>query len=79
MKILKSYEDQHYGNDCMIYEEVALIESSNSYMILKVTTYKGWMGTESRYEEYQYDSYSEACKKYDDLEKEIKRWSGNLK
>ena len=74
MKILKSYEDQYMGNDCMIYEEIALIESSSSYIILKVTTYKGWMGTEPRYEEYQYSCYSEACEKYDELEKEIKRY-----
>lgn len=74
MKILKTYEDQHTGNDCMIDEEIALIETSRSYLVLQMTTYRGWMGTESRYEEYQYSSYSEACEKYDELEKEIKRW-----
>ena len=74
MKILKNYEDNHYGNDCLIEEELALIECSSSYLVLYVTTYKGWMGTEPRYEEYQYNSYSEASEKYDKLEKEIKRY-----
>ena len=73
MKILKSYEDTHYGNDCLIDKELALIECLQSYIILNITTYKGWMGTEPRYEEYQYNSYSEACEKYDELEKEIRR------
>ena len=74
MKIIKSYEDQRYGNDCMIDEEVALIESSSSYLVLHATTYRGWMGTEPRFEEYQCSSYSEACEKYDEIEKEIKRY-----
>lgn len=74
MKILKSYEDQHMGNDCLIDEELALIECLNSYTVLHITTYKGWMGTERRYDEYECSSYSEACEKYDELEKEIKRW-----
>ena len=74
MKILKSYEDHHYGNDCMIDEEVALIESSSSYLVLHATTYRGWMGTEPRFEEYQYSDYSEAAQKYEDIEKEIRRY-----
>lgn len=74
MKILKSCEDTHYGNDCLIDKELGLIEFLNSYVVLNVTTYKGWMGTEPRYEEYQYTSYSEACEKYDELEKELRRW-----
>lgn len=73
MKILKSYEDGYSGNDCWIDDEVALIECSRSYLVLHATTYRGWMGTEPRYEEYQYDSHSEARDKYDELEKEIKR------
>lgn len=73
MKILKSYEESHTGNDCLIEEEVALIECSSSYLVLSVTTYQGWMGTKPTYEEYQYNSYSEACEKYNKLEKEIKR------
>ena len=74
MKILKSYEDQHYGNDCMIDEEIALIECSSSYLVLHATTYRGWMGTQPRYEEYQYSDYSEAAQKYEDIEKEIRRY-----
>ena len=74
MKIIKSYEDNHYGNDCVIDEEVSLIECSSSYLVLHATTYKGWMGTEPRYEEYQYSDYSEAAQKYEDIEKEIRRY-----
>lgn len=73
MKILKSYEDTHYGNDCLIDKELALIECSSSYLILHMTTYRGWMGTEPRFEEYQYSDYSEACEKYDKIENEIRR------
>lgn len=74
MKILKTYEDSHTGNDCLIEEEAALIECSSSYLVLHATTYRGWMGTEPRYEEYQYSDYSEAAQKYEDIEKEIRRY-----
>ena len=58
----------------MIDEEVALIESSSSYLVLHATTYRGWIGTEPRFEEYQYSDYSEAAQKYEDIEKEIRRY-----
>ena len=74
MKILDSYEDRHCGNDCLIEEEVALIECSGSYLVLYVTTYRGWMGTEPRYEEYQYDEYNSAIEKYHKIEEEIRRY-----
>ena len=74
MKILKNYEESRTGNDCLIEEEVALIECSSSYLVLRVTTYRGWMGTEPRFEEYQYSDYSEAAQKYDKIEKEIRRY-----
>lgn len=74
MKILKNYEDSHTGNDCLIEEEVALIECLSSYLVLHVTTYRGWMGTEPRFEEYQYSDYSEAAQKYEDIEKEVRRY-----
>ena len=74
MKILKNYEDGYSGNDCWIDDEVALIECAYLYLVLRATTYRGWMGTEPRYEEYQYSDYTEAAQKYEDIEKEIKRW-----
>ena len=58
----------------MIYNEVALIETSSSYLVLNMTTYRGWMGTEPRFEEYRYDGYASAVGKYDELEKEIRRY-----
>ena len=74
MKIIKSYEDGHSGNDCWIDDEVALIECLHFYLVLHATTYRGWMGTEPRFEEYQYSNYSEAAQKYEDIEKDIRRW-----
>ena len=74
MKIIKSYEDAYTGPDCSVYDEIALIESSTSYLVLRLTTYRGCIGIEPRYEEYRYNEYASAVDKYEDIEKEIKRW-----
>lgn len=47
MKILKQENREHLGNDCMIYQSKALIESYGSYIVLGYEKIVGWTNNSS--------------------------------
>ena len=63
MKILKQKQKEIYGNDCMIYNNIALIESLGRYIVIrhKVTT---GLGSYNDSETVDFHSYDKALEIY---------------
>ena len=68
MKILKQDNQREYGNDCMIYKSIALIESFGIYIVLKHEETTGWFqGSYST--ATNFSDYNDAARCYDKLVK----------
>ena len=42
MEILKQSNTSYYGNDCMIYRDIALLEAQRNYIVLDNEKVTGW-------------------------------------
>jgi hypothetical protein len=57
-----------YGNDCMIYKTVALLQVSGEYAVVILTKYDGqWGSNKITTETEQFKTLSEAKEYYNDI------------
>lgn len=70
MKILKQDNVEKYGNDCMIYKTIALLESFGSYIVLNYEKVTGWCAC-SNSKTQNFSDYNDATRYYDKLMKGI--------
>lgn len=71
MVVVENYTNSKTGNDCMIYDDISLVEMNNDYVVISSRKYCGWMGVENNISTYQDDySLEEARVIYNKLVKE---------
>lgn len=65
MKILKQHPIKIYGNDCMIYRTIALLESNEEYLVIVHERFTGWCAdTDCKIKKFAL--YENALKCYED-------------
>ena len=57
MNIIYNKETKDYGNDCIIYKSVFVIEVENGYIATKSTIYQGsWCGFDTKCQSFLNDA-----------------------
>lgn len=68
MEIIKQYEDNREGNDCLIKDCIVMMRCHGQYIVTNIRRYIGWCDNGIRTRSWkEFDNADEAEHYYDDM------------